>query len=293
MHLSTLVLAIAAALSSLGAFAGAAHAVPTSIPYTGVLQVGGNNGNSPVNIEVRMFDAPAAGNQIWPAGNAVAAFPGTPLRAGRFSINLGSANQPLDTSVLGVEGRNVYLQITVNGTVLSPRQQLLAVPYALDAGSAAIRTEIAALRQEIEAARPTLVVGDANPGFHWEPGPLPNFTRIPNGPTLIYTPSQSGTYRIHTHLRVLNTGGPDNTSAVRLRGTGNGIGILDNQIIGTDGVPGLVTVRPELLATLTAGTEYTFFVEVKSGPWIAGAYYESREGEGGVTSSRVVLERIR
>jgi hypothetical protein len=293
MRLSTFLLAIVAAFGGLGALSGPAQAVPTSIPYTGVLQVSGNNGNSPVDIQVRMFDSPGGNVQVWPAGNAVAAFPATPLRAGRFSINLGSANQPLDASVLGVEGRSVYLQITVNGTPLSPRQQLLAVPYALDAGSAAIRAEIAALRQEIEAARPTLVVGDANPGFRWEPGALPNFTRIPNGPTMVYTPSQSGTYRIHTYLAFLNTGGPDSASNVRMRGTGNGLGVLDNQIIGTNGVLGAVTVRPELVATLTAGTEYTFFVEVKSGQSVAGAYYETREGEGGVTSSRVVLERIR
>lgn len=159
MRLSTIVLAIVTAFSGLGALSGPAHAVPTSIPYTGTLQVSGNNGNSPVDIQVRMFDSLNGNTQVWPAGNAVAAFPATPLRAGRFSINLGSANQPLDASVLGVEGRNVYLQITVNGTPLSPRQELLAVPYAIDAGAAALR---GILSWRVEALQQSPIHVEAN-----------------------------------------------------------------------------------------------------------------------------------
>lgn len=257
MRLSTLVLAITAALSGFGAFAGAAHAVPTSIPYTGVLQVGGNNGNSPVDIQVRMFDALAAGNQIWPAGNALAAFPATPLRAGRFSINLGSANQPLDASVLGVEGRNLYLQITVNGTTLSPRQQLLAVPYAVDAGSAAIRAEIALVRSELTASRefhvgvrPPFQAGSGVPqtGRDWTPVP------VDSNPTVTFTPRADGVFRLATALYLL---GDCTYVRIRLRGA-DAVQLASSMgfVCGTGG-----SAPTEAYFRLRGGTEYTADVE--------------------------------
>lgn len=103
--------------------------VPEQINFQGMLE---DNAGQPVtgsvDFDFALFDAISAGTQIWSESQTSVA-----VNAGIYSVALGSIT-PLTSAVLG--SGSVFLEITVEGEVLSPRQQLLAVPYALKAETA-------------------------------------------------------------------------------------------------------------------------------------------------------------
>jgi predicted acyltransferase (DUF342 family) len=91
-----------------------------------LIDQGGNPVAGPVNLRFQLFAANAGGVALWTENyNAVA------LTEGYYSALLGSVT-PLTPAIV-TQGR--YLQITVNGTDLTPRTQLASVPYALLATS--------------------------------------------------------------------------------------------------------------------------------------------------------------
>lgn len=150
----------------------AAFATPVQVPYTGTLEVGGSRDLS-VGVQVQLFDGSMRNAaQVWPANNQAANYPNVPIRGGRFSLTLGGPNTTaLDSAVFGVAGRELWLQMTVTppggpAQTLSPRQRLLWVPFAVDAGSAALAAELAQLRTVtgwyIDAAQTRAGIDDPN-----------------------------------------------------------------------------------------------------------------------------------
>ncbi|MBI4655946.1 MAG: hypothetical protein HY746_04260 [Elusimicrobia bacterium] len=98
---------------------------PPMINFQGRLTDSLNNplwGN--YNLVFRIYNAPTGGIQLWTeTQNGVQAVNGA------FSAQLGSV------SAIPVEvfsGADAYLEITVNGDTLSPRERLIAVPYAFN-----------------------------------------------------------------------------------------------------------------------------------------------------------------
>lgn len=85
--------------------------------------------NGPVNgkptLLFKLFDAPSGGNQL---GNA-ALLSAHPVTQGQFTVNLdfGAGNHAFFT------GDPRFLEVTVNGAPLTPRQPLWPAPYALRA----------------------------------------------------------------------------------------------------------------------------------------------------------------
>jgi hypothetical protein len=103
----------------------AAH-VPSQIHFQGRLTDASNNPLTGSNSFVfGIYDAPTSGNLLW-----TEAQPAVAVANGVFAAQLGSVT-PLLASVFS--GATAYLQITVNGNVMLPREQLLAAPYAHDA----------------------------------------------------------------------------------------------------------------------------------------------------------------
>lgn len=105
----------------------AAHAiVPEQVEYQGLLL---DDQGDPISGNVAMafelFDAAANGTSLW-----TEAHPVVTVTDGVYSVALGSST-PLTPAVLA--SGNVFLEVSVGGEVLTPRQQLLAVPYALRA----------------------------------------------------------------------------------------------------------------------------------------------------------------
>lgn len=99
----------------------------TTVTYQGQLKNGGAPANAPHKMVFRLFDALNGGNQVGPTltfdgigGNP----PPVQVMGGLFSVQL-------DFGALAYNGEDRWLEITVEGTTLAPRQRLTAAPYAL------------------------------------------------------------------------------------------------------------------------------------------------------------------
>lgn len=114
------------------AMCGQALAVPlgTSVTYQGQLKSGGLPANGTFNLIFTLWDAagsgtpPVGGNQLGNADNEGA----TTVVNGLFTVQLNDTNQFGSSAFIG-EAR--WLQISVNGSVLGPRQPLNAAPFAM------------------------------------------------------------------------------------------------------------------------------------------------------------------
>jgi len=102
--------------------------VPKIIPYDGTLEKDGLPAkDASYNMLFEFYDNGSAGTKLWDEAETVA------TKNGKFSVNLGS------TKALGVDvfdTSELWLQITVEGNVLLPRQKINSVPYAIKAAGA-------------------------------------------------------------------------------------------------------------------------------------------------------------
>ena len=98
-----------------------AGSVASKISYQGRLtDVGGNPLNGNYNLVFQLWDHPEAGSQV--SGDIVRN--SVPVSNGLFTVDL-------DVPQEAFNGQALWLRIQVNGQWLSPRQELLPVPYAL------------------------------------------------------------------------------------------------------------------------------------------------------------------
>lgn len=94
--------------------------VPLVLGYQGrLLGADGLPVSGPVGMEFGLYDA--AGSKIWSESQTVG------LTDGFYATYLGSVT-PLGGVV---DGRDLFLELSVNGTTLAPRQRIASVPYAL------------------------------------------------------------------------------------------------------------------------------------------------------------------
>ena len=117
---------------ALAALAGTAAAVPTTLSFTARLTDGATPVEGPVDLHVAVFDAPTAGTMVWEETHA-----GVVASRGLVYASLGGVdpvNNGIDASVFG--GAAMYIELTVDGDVLSPRIPVASVPYAVKAGVA-------------------------------------------------------------------------------------------------------------------------------------------------------------
>ncbi len=126
MRFCTLIGAVALVLA-LGA--ADSHAIPSLINYQGILTDGGG---VPIvvatNVEFRIWDDAAAGNELWMESQLVA-----PDADGLFNVLLGT-NNPIPDSALA--GAAAFLGVTIApDPELSPRTEFVAVAYAYRPGT--------------------------------------------------------------------------------------------------------------------------------------------------------------
>lgn len=104
-------------------------AVPGEVHYQGLLlDFAGDPVNGLEDFAFRLYDAPTGGTLLWSETHD-----DVDVVEGVYYVDLG-ATTALSESVLGNPA--LYLEIEVGGETLSPRERLLAVPYALRARSA-------------------------------------------------------------------------------------------------------------------------------------------------------------
>ena len=103
--------------------------VPHDVTYTGKL-IDGSGGPvaGPVNLELRIFDSDAGGNQLYSEEHL-----GVPTdAAGAFSVQLGLGTNPVGTFDAALfTDVNRFLEVVIGAEVLTPRQIVGSVPWAL------------------------------------------------------------------------------------------------------------------------------------------------------------------
>jgi hypothetical protein len=107
---------------------GSAFAVPQTMNFTGRLATTSGPVSGNVTLIFRIFDAPTAGTQDWTETHASVG-----ATNGLVYVDLG-ATSALDENVF--DGTPKYLEIVVNGELLTPRMKLSSVPYAVRANVA-------------------------------------------------------------------------------------------------------------------------------------------------------------
>lgn len=107
-------------------FAFELFAQPSTMTYQGRLVIGGTPATGSYNLSISIFNAATDGTEIWGPG----VFNNVQVTNGLYNVTLTG----LSASVF--EGNSAYVQVTVAGTVLSPRLPLQSVPYAYKAETA-------------------------------------------------------------------------------------------------------------------------------------------------------------
>lgn len=114
--------------------------IPRVVPYDGLLNLDGVGLTGTVDMVFTLYDAASGGNTVWTESWTSANDHPVTVRAGRFSVNLGTYEGIED--VIADAGQ-VFLGIQVkepeaeNFTALGGRQRLNPVPYALWSAQAA------------------------------------------------------------------------------------------------------------------------------------------------------------
>lgn len=88
--------------------------------------------NGPADVVVSLWTATTDGTEVF-----AESFPGTPTADGYASFVLGAGTTPLDDGLF-VTSPSLWLQTSVNGVPLLPRERLVGVPYAARAGNVVI-----------------------------------------------------------------------------------------------------------------------------------------------------------
>jgi hypothetical protein len=101
-------------------------AVPHVVSYQGILtDSSGNPITGTRNLTIKVYAVAAGGAVLWQESHPSVAF-----NNGAFAVMLGK-NTPLPDELFNDPER--WLELMVDGTLLSPRQQFTSVPYALNA----------------------------------------------------------------------------------------------------------------------------------------------------------------
>jgi len=104
--------------------------VPEQINYQARLVNGTNLYNGQVSLVLGIYDAPTGGTRLYADSNAVVVVDGL------YSTFIGD-NTIAGTLTGALASAEAWLQVTVEGTALSPRERLASAPYALNAAGAA------------------------------------------------------------------------------------------------------------------------------------------------------------
>lgn len=108
-------------------------AVPVAVPYSGYLSFDtGAPFDGSVDISVEVWSESTGGSLLW----GPHLFNATPVDAGMFALLLGGATSP-DLATALDSGQSLWLRFEIGGAVMDPRQQVLSVPFARRAESAA------------------------------------------------------------------------------------------------------------------------------------------------------------
>jgi hypothetical protein len=131
MRRATLVSTLASAALLAAALVAAprpAHAVPSTMTFTGRLLQAGQPVTGNHDLVVRLYPTQSGGTPIWEESH-----PGTLASNGLVFLQLG-AGTTLDDGIF--DGGDLFVEISIDGTPMLPRAPISTVPYAHRAGVA-------------------------------------------------------------------------------------------------------------------------------------------------------------
>src|SRR3989338_7560699 len=109
----------------LASASGLLHAgAPLKINFQGRLEESGQPAEGAKNFVFKIYDALSAGSLVWTSQAQ-----SVPVTNGVFSVLLETGT-PVNLSTAAFAGAR-YVEITVDGVPLSPRQEMVSAPYAL------------------------------------------------------------------------------------------------------------------------------------------------------------------
>jgi hypothetical protein len=126
MHMNRINIVLAA-LGCLAAAATEAAAAPGQINFASRLSDGSGPAQGSVTVMFQLYRAPTGGSSIWSESQALVAADGLVV------TQLGMQTA-LDATI--VDGAPLYLEVAVDGQILSPRLGMVSVPYAIRASVA-------------------------------------------------------------------------------------------------------------------------------------------------------------
>ncbi len=144
---------------------------PEMFRYQGRLVDGTNLVNATVPMSFKLYDALSGGTRLYEDSNSVLVVDGL------YSTYIGD-NTVYGSLTNAVTNAAVYLELTVNGATLSPRERLVSVPYALNvlpSTSATVNGDPTAASNEVVNTRWTknfyangdITMSDRDTGLMW------------------------------------------------------------------------------------------------------------------------------
>jgi hypothetical protein len=215
----------------------------TTVNYQGRLaDRNGNTLNGPQNLEFSIYDTNTGGNLIWGSESHT----GVPVSDGLFSVGLGSLTAGgIPTSTWNGDR---YLQITVNGETLSPRELIRSVPIA---GMALTVPDGALNSRQVKLAN-----GQISPSNNMS---LTSDYQLIPGMSVNLSPETNQTYMFYLVAELADFGSTDGYGVAQLYVDGTGTGKAALMDFDAD----LGTVAQVYTVNLNAGP-HTIEVRAKS-----------------------------
>jgi hypothetical protein len=101
--------------------------VPDTFTYTGNLQKDGQPYDGMVSATFELYDSETGGESVWSE-----TYPTLQVQDGQFTARLGAKEDFGEA----FDGQELWLEVTVEGTTMTPRQHVGATPYARKAARA-------------------------------------------------------------------------------------------------------------------------------------------------------------
>ena len=204
---------------------------------------GGTPITSATNFVFKLWDDPSAGSQLYTSGTCAI----TPDADGVFNTQIGDTCGAGISSSVFTENADVYLEVTVAAEVLTPRQQIATVAYALNSETiqgfpisatvSAIRNTVVPMNQWGE-----IIVGEQSPRLKGVSG---TFQISAPALSLITTAGSNGNISI----------APDGTGQVNLTGnttTTNFFNVSNAQLTTGSLITGTVAICSKVVSVLRA-----------------------------------------
>lgn len=126
MSLTLLTRVLVAVIAILGLLAPAARAqAPERIHYQGKLVDGAGLFNGTASFVFRLWDQAEGGANVYAETQAVVVVDGL------YSADIGASNSVPGSLAIALQATNLWLEVSVDGTALRPREPLASAPYAL------------------------------------------------------------------------------------------------------------------------------------------------------------------